>query len=124
MFFAYIAAFLGYMFIRITKTLALGNYFVYGLFVLGVEILGATTTIIYGAPCNHQDAVRVFWRQAPSRGSASVLLVAPELPTLPQSGPVQLFRAASEKDSQLLLQLTNGLKTLDWLQAPTCCSGR
>lgn len=50
-FFAYIAAFLGYMFIRITKTLALGNYFVYGLFVLGVEILGATTTIIYGAPC-------------------------------------------------------------------------
>ena len=49
-FFAYIAAFLGYMFIRITKTLALGNYFVYGLFVLGVEILGATTTIIYGAP--------------------------------------------------------------------------
>jgi hypothetical protein len=64
-FFAYIAAFLGYMFIRITKTLALGNYFVYGLFVLGVEILGATTTIIYGAQRNHEDAMGILSRRRP-----------------------------------------------------------
>lgn len=48
-FFLYICAFLAYMFIRITKTLQLGSYLVYGLFVLFVEILGASTTFIYGA---------------------------------------------------------------------------
>lgn len=38
------------MFIRITKTLGgLGSYLVYGIFVLIVEVLGATTTLIYGA---------------------------------------------------------------------------
>lgn len=61
-FVAYICAFLGYMFIRVTKTLALGNYLVYGLFVLAVEILGASTTFIYGAPFILQMfATQVLW---------------------------------------------------------------
>lgn len=50
-FILYIVAFIAYMFIRITKTLGgLGPYLVYGIFVLIVEVLGATTTLIYGAP--------------------------------------------------------------------------
>jgi len=45
----YIVAFFAYMFIRITKTLSgLGSYLIYGIFVLAVEVLGATTTFIYG----------------------------------------------------------------------------
>lgn len=48
-FIIYILAFLGYMFVRITKTLGgLGSYLPYGIFVLLVEIMGASTTIIYG----------------------------------------------------------------------------
>lgn len=51
MFLLYIVAFFAYMYIRITKTLSgLGSYLVYGIFVLAVEVLGATTTLIYGAP--------------------------------------------------------------------------
>lgn len=45
----WIFAFFFYMFIRVTKTLQLGSYIVYGIFVLGVEVLGASTTLIYGA---------------------------------------------------------------------------
>ena len=37
------------MYIRVTKTLGLGHYFWYGCLVLAVEVLGATTTLIYGA---------------------------------------------------------------------------
>ena len=45
----YIIALLVYLYIRIMKTLSgLGSYLVYGIFVLGVEVLGATTTLIYG----------------------------------------------------------------------------
>ena len=45
----FICAFGFYMFIRVTKTLGLGSYFWYGCLVLAVEVLGATTTLIYGA---------------------------------------------------------------------------
>ena len=46
----FICAFGFYMFIRVSKTLGLGGYFWYGCLVLAVEVLGATTTLIYGAP--------------------------------------------------------------------------
>ena len=46
----FICAFGFYMFIRVSKTLGLGSYFWYGVLVLAVEVLGATTTLIYGAP--------------------------------------------------------------------------
>ena len=45
----FICAFGFYMFIRVSKTLGLGSYFWYGVLVLAVEVLGATTTLIYGA---------------------------------------------------------------------------
>lgn len=48
----FIFTFCFYMYIRITKTLGLGAYLWYGCLVLGVEVLGATTTLIYGAPLN------------------------------------------------------------------------
>lgn len=54
MFVFYIVAFFAYMFIRITKTLSgLGSYLIYGIFVLAVEVLGATTTFIYGVSTTH-----------------------------------------------------------------------
>ena len=45
----FILTFFFYMYIRVTKTLGLGSYLWYGRIVLGVEVLGATTTMIYGA---------------------------------------------------------------------------
>lgn len=60
-FFLYIVAFIAYMYIRVSKTLVgLGQYLVYGIFVLVVEVLGATTTLIYGTnliwdPVNEED---------------------------------------------------------------------
>ena len=44
----YTLAFIFYMWVRITKTLDLGQYLGYGIFVLIVEIMGATSTISYG----------------------------------------------------------------------------
>ena len=44
----YMLAFIFYMWVRITKTLDLGPYLGYGIFVLIVEIMGATSTISYG----------------------------------------------------------------------------
>ena len=44
----YTLAFFFYMWVRITKTLDLGPYLGYGIFVLIVEIMGATSTISYG----------------------------------------------------------------------------
>lgn len=44
----YTLAFFFYMWVRITKTLDLGQYLGYGIFVLIVEIMGATSTISYG----------------------------------------------------------------------------
>jgi hypothetical protein len=38
-----------YLWVRITKTLGLGKYLWYGILVLIVEILGGTTTLLYGA---------------------------------------------------------------------------
>lgn len=45
---AYIVALCVYMYIRASKTLGLGGYLGYGLYVLGVEILGAIATLLYG----------------------------------------------------------------------------
>jgi len=44
----YTLAFIFYMWVRIMKTLDLGQYLGYGIFVLVVEIMGATSTISYG----------------------------------------------------------------------------
>lgn len=44
----YTLAFSFYMWVRITKTLDLGQFLGYGIFVLIVEIMGATSTISYG----------------------------------------------------------------------------
>ena len=44
----YICAFGFYLWIRIAKTLDLGQYLGYGIFVLIVECMGATTVILYG----------------------------------------------------------------------------
>lgn len=48
MFIFYILAFGFYLWIRIAKTLDLGSALWYGIFVLVVEIMGATTVILYG----------------------------------------------------------------------------
>ena len=47
-FIVYLISFVFYMWIRIAKTLDLGQYVAYGYYVLGVEILGASTVIFYG----------------------------------------------------------------------------
>jgi endoglucanase len=44
----YICALGFYLWIRIAKTLDLGQYLGYGIFVLCVEVMGATTVILYG----------------------------------------------------------------------------
>ena len=44
----YICAFGFYMWIRIAKTLDLGSYLWYGILVLCVEVMGATTVVLYG----------------------------------------------------------------------------
>ena len=44
----YVCALVFYLWIRITKTLDLGEYLGYGIFVLCVEVMGATTVILYG----------------------------------------------------------------------------
>ena len=44
----YICAFGFYLWIRIAKTLDLGQYLPYGIFVLFVECMGATTVVLYG----------------------------------------------------------------------------
>ena len=47
-FFLYLCSFIFYLWIRISKTLNLGPYLAYGWYVLIVEIMGATTVILYG----------------------------------------------------------------------------
>lgn len=44
----YCLAFCFYLYVRVTHTLDLGRFLPYGIFVLIVEIMGATTTILYG----------------------------------------------------------------------------
>jgi len=46
--FFYLCAFIFYLYVRIAKTLDLGGYTWYGVLVLGVEIMGASTTFLYG----------------------------------------------------------------------------
>jgi cellulose synthase/poly-beta-1,6-N-acetylglucosamine synthase-like glycosyltransferase len=41
-------AFIFYMYVRITKTMDLGPYLAYGIFVLVVEVFGASATALYG----------------------------------------------------------------------------
>lgn len=45
---AYICSLGFYLWIRITKTLDLGPYLWYGCLILSIEMLGATTVILYG----------------------------------------------------------------------------
>lgn len=45
---AYICALAFYLYVRITKTLDLGPYLWYGCIILSIEMLGATTVILYG----------------------------------------------------------------------------
>ena len=47
-FLSYLAALGFYIWVRITKTLDLGPYVWYGILVLVIECLGATTVILYG----------------------------------------------------------------------------
>lgn len=47
-FLAYLAALAFYLWVRITKTLDLGRFTWYGILVLVIECLGATTVILYG----------------------------------------------------------------------------
>lgn len=47
-FLIYLVAFCFYMWIRVTKTLDLGQFVAYGIAILVIEIMGATATVIYG----------------------------------------------------------------------------
>lgn len=44
----FLVSFVFYMYIRITKTMDLGRYLAYGIYVLIVEVLGASATLLYG----------------------------------------------------------------------------
>lgn len=44
----YVFSLIFYLYVRIVHTLDLGKFLAYGIFVLIVEIMGATTTILYG----------------------------------------------------------------------------
>eukprot|EP00884_Botryococcus_braunii_P018967 jgi/Botrbrau1/5754/Bobra.0134s0026.2 len=44
----YVLSLFFYLYVRVTHTLDLGKFLAYGIFVLIVEIMGATTTILYG----------------------------------------------------------------------------
>ena len=61
----YIIAFIFYMWIRISKTLDLGSALWYGIFVLVVEIMGATTVVLYGTNLLFNPINEIILQESP-----------------------------------------------------------
>lgn len=85
----YICAFVFYMYVRIAHSLDLGpGYIWYGIYLLCVEVLGFTTTIIYGLNLLWNPVIEQFPEDPSSPGRPQVGFVAPPLsPTLPLDSP-------------------------------------
>ena len=69
----YICAFIFYMYVRIAHSLDLGpGYIWYGIYLLCVEILGFTTTIIYGLNLLWNPVIEQFPEDPSSPGRPKV----------------------------------------------------
>lgn len=82
----YICAFVFYMYVRIAYSLDLGpGYIWYGIYLLCVEVLGFTTTIIYGLNLLWNPVIEQFPEDPSSPGRPQVGLVTttPPLPSHP-----------------------------------------
>ena len=86
----YICAFIFYMYVRIAYSLDLGpGYIWYGIYLLCVEVLGFTTTIIYGLNLLWNPVIEQFPEDptSPGRPQVGCSLSAPFSPPPP---PTQL----------------------------------
>ncbi len=69
----YICAFVFYMYVRIAHSLDLGkSYIWYGIYLLCVEVLGFTTTIIYGLNLLWNPVIEQFPEDPESPGKPKV----------------------------------------------------
>ena len=69
----YICAFIFYMYVRIAHSLDLGpGYIWYGIYLLCVEVLGFTTTIIYGLNLLWNPVIEQFPEDPASPGRPKV----------------------------------------------------
>lgn len=69
----YICAFIFYMYVRIAHSLDLGKgYIWYGIYLLCVEVLGFTTTIIYGLNLLWNPVIEQFPEDPESPGRPKV----------------------------------------------------
>lgn len=69
----YICAFIFYMYVRIAHSLDLGpGYIWYGIYLLCVEVLGFTTTIIYGLNLLWNPVIEQFPEDPQSPGRPQV----------------------------------------------------
>ena len=69
----YICAFIFYMYVRIAHSLDLGRgYIWYGIYLLCVEVLGFTTTIIYGLNLLWNPVIEQFPEDPDSPGKPKV----------------------------------------------------
>lgn len=80
----YICAFIFYMYVRIGYSLDLGpGYIWYGIYLLCVEVLGFTTTIIYGLNLLWNPVIEQFPEDptSPGRPQVGLPLSTPAFPT-------------------------------------------
>ncbi len=69
----YVCAFIFYMYVRIAHSLDLGRgYIWYGIYLLCVEVLGFTTTIIYGLNLLWNPVIEQFPEDPESPGRPKV----------------------------------------------------
>ena len=80
----YICAFIFYMYVRIAHSLDLGpGYIWYGIYLLCVEVLGFTTTIIYGLNLLWNPVIEQFPEDPTSPGRPQVGFSLSPLPPPP-----------------------------------------
>ena len=75
----YIGAFLYYLYIRIAKTLNLGIFTFYGIILLVVECMGATTVVIYGINLLFNPVHEAFQDDERQPGTPRVSRIHPDL---------------------------------------------
>ena len=102
----YICAFAFYMYVRIAHSLDLGpGYIWYGIYLLCVEVLGFTTTIIYGLNLLWNPVIEQFPEDPTSPGRPQV---APPPPSPPLPAQLVAF-SPSLKPLPPILMHSQGL---------------
>lgn len=94
----YICAFAFYMYVRIAHSLDLGpGYIWYGIYLLCVEVLGFTTTIIYGLNLLWNPVIEQFPEDptSPGRPQVGFILLTTPPPLPPPLTPTPSFPLSS-----------------------------